>query len=150
VSSNLVVGYSEPTSLDLYQNLYNLNCDGQAGCEALEVGRKLAERSEGIPEGGAKGDGYGPLPGAGGREGAGRQAVDRDREGSRRAGNRGGPRRRHVPGCLHGEAGRAVYVLHAFQKKSKHGIATPKHEIDLIEARYDEAKRIHAELEREQ
>lgn len=42
----------------------------------------------------------------------------------------------------------AVYVLHAFQKKSKHGIATPKHEIDLVKARYEEAKRIHAELER--
>jgi phage-related protein len=25
-----------------------------------------------------------------------------------------------------------VYVLHAFQKKSKHGIATPQAEIDLI------------------
>ena len=29
----------------------------------------------------------------------------------------------------------AVYVLHAFQKKSKQGIATPKAEIDLIEKR---------------
>jgi phage-related protein len=29
----------------------------------------------------------------------------------------------------------AVYVLHAFQKKSKKGIATPKEEIDLIEKR---------------
>jgi phage-related protein len=29
----------------------------------------------------------------------------------------------------------AVYVLHAFQKKSKKGIATPKSEIDLIEKR---------------
>jgi phage-related protein len=28
-----------------------------------------------------------------------------------------------------------VYVLHAFQKKSKKGIATPKHELDLIEKR---------------
>jgi hypothetical protein len=28
-----------------------------------------------------------------------------------------------------------VYVLHAFQKKSKRGIATPKHELDLIEQR---------------
>ena len=26
----------------------------------------------------------------------------------------------------------AIYVLHAFQKKSTRGIATPKHEIDLI------------------
>ena len=33
-----------------------------------------------------------------------------------------------------------VYVLHAFQKKSKHGIKTPKHEIDLIRARFAEAK----------
>jgi hypothetical protein len=30
---------------------------------------------------------------------------------------------------------RSVYVLHAFQKKSKKGIATPKAEIDLIEKR---------------
>jgi len=29
----------------------------------------------------------------------------------------------------------AVYVLHAFQKKSKRGIATPKEEIRLIEKR---------------
>lgn len=30
----------------------------------------------------------------------------------------------------------AVYVLHAFQKKSKQGIATPKKEIDLIDVRF--------------
>jgi len=29
----------------------------------------------------------------------------------------------------------AVYVLHAFQKKSKRGIATPKAEIDLVKQR---------------
>lgn len=29
----------------------------------------------------------------------------------------------------------AVYVLHCFQKKSTHGIATPKPDLDLIEAR---------------
>jgi phage-related protein len=34
----------------------------------------------------------------------------------------------------------AVYVLHAFQKKSKHGIATPKRELDLIERRLTRAK----------
>ncbi|HUQ37124.1 MAG TPA: type II toxin-antitoxin system RelE/ParE family toxin [Aestuariivirga sp.] len=28
-----------------------------------------------------------------------------------------------------------VYVLHVFQKKSKSGIATPKHEIELIKSR---------------
>ena len=30
----------------------------------------------------------------------------------------------------------AVYVLHAFKKKSKFGIATPMHEIELIRQRY--------------
>lgn len=29
----------------------------------------------------------------------------------------------------------AVYVLHVFQKKSKRGIATPKHEIELVKKR---------------
>lgn len=29
----------------------------------------------------------------------------------------------------------AVYVLHVFQKKSKHGIATPKEEIEKVKAR---------------
>ena len=28
-----------------------------------------------------------------------------------------------------------IYVLHAFQKKSKRGIATPRHEVELIRAR---------------
>jgi phage-related protein len=34
----------------------------------------------------------------------------------------------------------AVYVLHAFQKKAKRGIATPKTELDLIERRLTRAK----------
>jgi phage-related protein len=33
-------------------------------------------------------------------------------------------------------------VLHAFQKKSKKGIATPKHDVDLINQRYKEAKEL--------
>lgn len=36
----------------------------------------------------------------------------------------------------------AVYVLHAFQKKSKHGIATPHKEIDLIRQRLTEVERL--------
>jgi phage-related protein len=36
-----------------------------------------------------------------------------------------------------------VYVLHAFQKKSKKGIATPKHEIELIKARFKRAEQYH-------
>ncbi len=38
-----------------------------------------------------------------------------------------------------------VYVLHAFQKKSKTGIATPKAEIRLIEQRLREAMRLDEE-----
>lgn len=36
-----------------------------------------------------------------------------------------------------------VYVLHAFQKKSKHGMATPMHEMDLIKRRLQVALQIH-------
>lgn len=39
----------------------------------------------------------------------------------------------------------AIYVLHAFQKKSKRGIATPKLELDLIKRRLAEAERLHRE-----
>ena len=34
----------------------------------------------------------------------------------------------------------SVYVLHCFQKKSKQGIETPKHEIDLIRERLKAAQ----------
>ena len=34
-----------------------------------------------------------------------------------------------------------VFVLHVFQKKSKTGIATPKHEVDLIRRRLADAAR---------
>jgi phage-related protein len=34
----------------------------------------------------------------------------------------------------------AVYMLHAFQKKSKHGIATPKAELDVIKQRFKRAR----------
>ena len=42
----------------------------------------------------------------------------------------------------------AIYVLHAFQKKAKSGIATPKPEIDLIRRRLSEAERLHRERQR--
>jgi len=40
------------------------------------------------------------------------------------------------------QLGEKTYVLHAFQKKSKKGIATPKREVDLIKQRYAEAKEL--------
>jgi phage-related protein len=36
-----------------------------------------------------------------------------------------------------------VYVLHAFQKKSKSGIATPQKDIELIRRRLAEAQRLN-------
>ena len=39
----------------------------------------------------------------------------------------------------------AIYVLHAFQKKSTHGIATPRREIELVRARLRQAEMIDAE-----
>jgi phage-related protein len=36
-----------------------------------------------------------------------------------------------------------LFVLHAFQKKSKSGITTPKQEIELIKNRLKEAKALY-------
>lgn len=40
------------------------------------------------------------------------------------------------------QLGRSIYVLHAFQKKSKSGITTPQQDVDLIRQRYREAKEL--------
>lgn len=37
-----------------------------------------------------------------------------------------------------------VYVLHAFQKKSRKGIKTPKQDIDLVKLRLKAAEALHA------
>lgn len=42
----------------------------------------------------------------------------------------------------------AVYVLHAFQKKSKAGIATPKAELDLVRQRLKRALELQAQREK--
>lgn len=38
-----------------------------------------------------------------------------------------------------------IYVLHAFQKKSKRGIATPRTDIELVRRRLAEAGQMHRE-----
>ncbi|NER52790.1 MAG: addiction module toxin RelE, partial [Symploca sp. SIO1A3] len=38
-----------------------------------------------------------------------------------------------------------IYILHAFQKKSRQGIATPKQDIDLIESRFKRAQEHHSQ-----
>jgi len=40
------------------------------------------------------------------------------------------------------QLGKKLYVLHAFQKKSKRGVATPKQDVNLIKQRYKEAKEL--------
>lgn len=42
----------------------------------------------------------------------------------------------------------AVYVLHVFQKKAKHGIATPKQELELIKGRLKRAIEFHLSWKR--
>jgi phage-related protein len=46
------------------------------------------------------------------------------------------------------QVGRRIYILHAFQKKSKKGIETPKRDVDLIKRRYAEAKELANESEK--
>lgn len=42
-----------------------------------------------------------------------------------------------------------IFVLHAFQKKSKSGIATPKQEIELVKRRLEDAYVLYEELKGE-
>jgi phage-related protein len=43
-----------------------------------------------------------------------------------------------------------VYVLHAFQKKSKRGVAIPQAEVELIRSRLKRAEELHKAWRREQ
>jgi phage-related protein len=46
------------------------------------------------------------------------------------------------------QIGRRIYILHAFQKKSKKGVETPKRDVDLIKKRYAEAQELAHEYEK--
>ena len=46
------------------------------------------------------------------------------------------------------QIGKRIYVLHAFQKKSKKGIETPRRDVDLIRKRYAEAQELAHEYEK--
>ena len=46
------------------------------------------------------------------------------------------------------QIGRRIYILHAFRKKSKKGIGTPKRDVDLIRKRYTEAQELAHEYEK--
>jgi len=45
------------------------------------------------------------------------------------------------------KVGSSLYILHAFMKKSKRGISTPKREIDLIRRRLRRAREMEAQEE---
>lgn len=45
------------------------------------------------------------------------------------------------------QVGKRIYVLHAFQKKSRKGIETPKRDVELIRQRYREAEELEHENE---
>ena len=47
------------------------------------------------------------------------------------------------------QLGKKLYVLHAFQKKSKRGIETSKRDIELIKQRYRAAKELASHEEKE-
>ena len=46
------------------------------------------------------------------------------------------------------QLGRRIYVLDAFQKKSKKGIATSRRDVELIQKRYAEARELADEYEK--
>jgi phage-related protein len=46
--------------------------------------------------------------------------------------------------------GERIYVLHAFQKKAKRGIATPRTQINLIKMRLRQATELHASRKEKQ
>lgn len=46
------------------------------------------------------------------------------------------------------QIGPRIYVLHAFQKKSKKGIATPRRDVELIKRRYAEAQELSQRYEK--
>ena len=46
------------------------------------------------------------------------------------------------------QLGTRIYVLHAFQKKSKRGVETPRRGVELIRQRYAEAKALAYEHEK--
>jgi phage-related protein len=86
-----------------------------------DIGQALYTAQQGETDPAAK-----PLKGFGGTRVM--EIVERDRSGTFRA-------------VYTAQFADAVYVLHAFQKKSKKGIATPKQDIDLIRRRFAEAER---------
>ena len=90
-----------------------------------DIGQALYTAQQGATDPAAK-----PLKGFGGARVM--EIVERDRSGAYRA-------------VYTVQFADAIYVLYVFQKKSKHGIATPKQDIDLIRRRLAVAERDYRE-----
>jgi len=90
-----------------------------------DIGKALYTAQQGFTDPKAK-----PLKGFGGTRVM--EIVERDRSGAYRA-------------VYTAQLGDMIYVLHAFQKKSKRGIATPKQDIELIRRRLADAERHYRE-----
>jgi hypothetical protein len=91
-----------------------------ACAEAMSLCRLEPQRPEAIPGQSAEPNGLCPEPGSGWRRAFCRESADRAVYTVRFAG--------------------MVYVLHAFQKKAKKGIATPQQDIELIKSRLRDAE----------
>jgi phage-related protein len=116
---------------------YHINQYGSKGrrAEAVDLARTLEDRLYGVSADRAARDGYALFLA---------QMGERHSTMAKTLGGFGGATVIEVRESHDGNAYRAVYtvrfadavyVLHAFQKKSKKGIATPKAEIDLIQKR---------------
>jgi phage-related protein len=91
----------------------------------IDMGQALYAAQIGMTDPAAK-----PLKGFGGAKVM--EIVDRDATGTYRA-------------VYTAQFGGVVYVLHAFQKRSKRGIATPPKDIELIRSRLADAQRLERE-----
>jgi phage-related protein len=112
------------------------------------MGRNFARRLAFLPSSCEEGYRTGALRGTTRRDGSGCQASE----------GFGGASVLEIVTSYRGDAWRAVYsvrfqdaiyVLHAFQKKSTRGISTPAREVELIRERLTDAERDHKERQRE-
>ena len=113
--------------------------------QAAHLGRKQPGGPEEVSAGGSVGDGLRPLPGAN----RGKHPDAKPLKGF------GGAGVLEIVDDFEGNAYRAmytlklesaVYVLNAFQKKSRKGIQTSKADIELVKRRLSRAAEIHEEL----
>ncbi len=119
--------------------------DAGAVFKARDLARQLASRAQGVPGRRAGRDGLCGLPGPVRPEARVVQAAEGLGSGVL-----------EVVSDHRGDTFRSVYtvrfadrvfVLHAFQKKSKSGIATPKADLDLIKQRLKQATEISRKKE---